>query len=640
MKFRTLIACATLLAAAGCHDSSSSEDAPSPPTSPKRKVLLLGVDGLMHDYVATHDPAITPHPDAPNFQRFTTTRSFSGGYLSTSTQVATLSGPSWSTILTGTYTDQHKVTKNNDQPIANISLFQHLQEKLHIRGGSYASWSNINTSYLSKQQRFINQRVDGKDRPQDMGGDDYVVERVLEELNDEQSRLGVLFIHLDDMDGAGHSCGWGECYSQQLPITDAHVGKLLDAVEQREAKFNEEWLVLYTSDHGHVEKGGHGGQSNAEREIMIGSNRPEQMNAFFRQPAPPVSLTGDERRDEWMGYPGQASLTPTVLSWLGYQATPEDQFQGSSLVGELGAYKVLAKSESDAGPTARVHISWQAGDNVKSQNIYRNGTLVATLDGKQREWIDELAVSQSLPAGSYELRYGVQADVGGTTTSNTVTIILGEPVDVPALIGSAHTALPLDQLDGAIQWLGSGTPSFTNGPHNGQKALRVDRTQGYASLPITLGIGKGHSFSFWFKANRYRSDPNVLSNKNWSSGTNPGFTFPIADGAIKFQGGNGIKRFDTNALSVPIGKWVRITAVFDPTRQGGQLNVNDETSSAFASGVKSITSPYKVINFGEGGDGGYNLDKEVDFEFADFLYFDRALSDLEAKSLQQQYLTS
>lgn len=76
-------------------------------------------------------------------------------------------------------------------------------------------------------------------------------------------------------DGAGHGMGFGNeygSYVNSVRNADVYLYTLLEAVEKREAEFNEEWLVIVTADHGGNKKG-HGKQIYEHRTIWIASNR-------------------------------------------------------------------------------------------------------------------------------------------------------------------------------------------------------------------------------------------------------------------------------------------------------------------------------------------------------------------------------
>ena len=78
------------------------------------------------------------------------------------------------------------------------------------------------------------------------------------------------FVHLDEIDGAGHSSGSSSAaYAKAHATADAQIGQILAAVNERKSKKREDWLVVITADHGHTPGGGHGGSSAGERATFV-----------------------------------------------------------------------------------------------------------------------------------------------------------------------------------------------------------------------------------------------------------------------------------------------------------------------------------------------------------------------------------
>ena len=73
----------------------------------------------------------------------------------------------------------------------------------------------------------------------------------------------VVMVHLDQVDGAGHSSGYSPtvpAYLRAIEVVDGIVGDLLVAVNARSNIEQEDWLVIVTTDHG-GNGTSHGGQS-------------------------------------------------------------------------------------------------------------------------------------------------------------------------------------------------------------------------------------------------------------------------------------------------------------------------------------------------------------------------------------------
>ena len=72
--------------------------------------------------------------------------------------------------------------------------------------------------------------------------------------------IDVLFVHLDDVDYAGHTSGFHPdvpAYIHAIESTDALLQPLLEAVYSREINHNEDWLVIISTDHGGKIDGSH-----------------------------------------------------------------------------------------------------------------------------------------------------------------------------------------------------------------------------------------------------------------------------------------------------------------------------------------------------------------------------------------------
>lgn len=81
--------------------------------------------------------------------------------------------------------------------------------------------------------------------------------------------LDAAFVYLGAADECAHNVGTGPVYAETLRQLDAQVGTLLDAIAARATYPSESWLVVLVTDHGHVDGGGHGGQSEVERTSWV-----------------------------------------------------------------------------------------------------------------------------------------------------------------------------------------------------------------------------------------------------------------------------------------------------------------------------------------------------------------------------------
>jgi Type I phosphodiesterase / nucleotide pyrophosphatase len=68
------------------------------------------------------------------------------------------------------------------------------------------------------------------------------------------------FVYLGAVDAAGHIAGAGAVYRDAALAADRRVGRLLAAVRSRPSYPREAWTAVVVTDHGHLDRGGHGGR--------------------------------------------------------------------------------------------------------------------------------------------------------------------------------------------------------------------------------------------------------------------------------------------------------------------------------------------------------------------------------------------
>ncbi len=233
-----------------------------------RHVLIIGIDGVRPDALRE---AQTPNLDKLAWNGRTSWQAIAGGGSGKTdpTQQATSSGPGWSSILTGVWVDQHKVVDNNFE---NNNLVRYPHLFAHIRKqqpdaelASIVHWNPINDHLLKP---FPGLASVLKETESDQAVEDAAREYLA------GANPTALFLHFDEVDGAGHAHGYGTDkpkYLEAIEKVDAHVGAVLAALKKRANHAQEDWLVLVTTDHGGIDKG-HGGQTIDERTIWLVAN--------------------------------------------------------------------------------------------------------------------------------------------------------------------------------------------------------------------------------------------------------------------------------------------------------------------------------------------------------------------------------
>lgn len=205
----------------------------------QNKVLIIGIDGTRPDALLT---AKTKNLD--DLWR-------KGAYsFKAKTDELSWSGVCWTGMLTGVWKEKHKVFSNGYKN-PNIKEYPHFfrlakSQYPNLITYSVANWKPVHTILQE------NDANDAIHRITDAG----VTSKVAKILKNKD--LDVLFVHLDNVDHAGHKHGYAPDnakYIKSLETTDKKVGKIIKALKKRKNYENENWLILVSTDHGGSEKG-------------------------------------------------------------------------------------------------------------------------------------------------------------------------------------------------------------------------------------------------------------------------------------------------------------------------------------------------------------------------------------------------
>lgn len=281
----------------------------------RHKVLILGMDGTRRDAVRA---AETPHLD----------RLIAHGTFADATQILgsrptknnTISGPGWSSILTGVWADKHGVTDNSFKG-RNYDEYPHFFHYLkQVRPKTFtisvASWAPIN-KYLVSAADVVHTPPTGKPTADDplagvKDADVRTTKKTVDLLADADPTA--MFVYFHQVDSAGHRFGFHPSVPQYIAAienVDRHIGKILAALAERETYAREDWLILVTTDHGG--KGtGHGG----------GHDVPEIRKTFLIVSGPSARV-GKAPRQTYM-----VDVAATALAHLGVPLDPEWKLDG------------------------------------------------------------------------------------------------------------------------------------------------------------------------------------------------------------------------------------------------------------------------------------------------------------------------
>ncbi|WP_405685180.1 alkaline phosphatase family protein [Streptomyces sp. NBC_01387] len=226
------------------------------------KVLVIGLDGTLLSKIKV--------ADAPHLGALMAAGLTAASPLYANPFAPTLSGPGWSTIITGVWPDKHHVMDNNftGQNFAQYPDFMTRIETVKPTLNTYAiaSWNPITTTVFSSK---VDTRVNTPSAEYDTG----TTSRLVTQLATGDS--DALFVQLDGVDEAGHEHGAAsQQYLDAIHAVDDSVGQFVAAVKSRKSYGSEDWLIMVTADHGHTDPGGHGGSSWQERQTFLIADGP------------------------------------------------------------------------------------------------------------------------------------------------------------------------------------------------------------------------------------------------------------------------------------------------------------------------------------------------------------------------------
>ncbi|MCH1581558.1 MAG: alkaline phosphatase family protein [Flavobacteriales bacterium] len=215
------------------------------------RVLVIGIDGTRPDCL---EAATTPALDALIADGI-----YSPDALNND---ITYSGPGWSAMLCGVWSDAHGVTSNNFVG-SNFAEFPSFMRRLEsanpdLNTHSIGHWAPINDYILGED---VDEAINA---PTDVAVRDAAVDVL------ENGDPHAVFLHFDDVDINGHGYGFNAGVSQYIgaiETTDGYVAQVMQALTSRPNYTEENWLVLVSTDHGGI--GYNHGGTTIEEETMF-----------------------------------------------------------------------------------------------------------------------------------------------------------------------------------------------------------------------------------------------------------------------------------------------------------------------------------------------------------------------------------
>jgi predicted AlkP superfamily pyrophosphatase or phosphodiesterase len=263
------------------------------------KAVFIIVDGIPPDVL---EQTATPSLDEISAEG-AYTRAYVGGAVGEESESPTISAVGYNSLLTGTWANKHNVWDNsienpnyaywdifrvakNDNPALVTAIFSTWTDnrtKLLGDGLEAAGGTKIDYAYDGFE-------LDTERFPHDEGGDyirqiDAVVvgeaARYIKEAGPDLS-----WIYLEHTDDVAHRYGDSPELTAAIRLIDSQIGSVWESIKQRRTQYNEDWLILVTTDHGRDAETGkeHGYQSARERTTWIATNSHRLGDSFFQNP--------------------------------------------------------------------------------------------------------------------------------------------------------------------------------------------------------------------------------------------------------------------------------------------------------------------------------------------------------------------
>lgn len=244
-------------------------------TERPRHVVLVGIDGVRWDVLQDVTTA--------NLDRVAVAGFIAPLQINPSGR--SISGPSWATMFTGVLPPDHNIHNNDftdhrlaQHPDVITTATRHRPELQSYAGADWLPLVAVESGGpLLASGGFVPDRNRGADAtPTDWyDADQQVTDRAVAALGEFNSAPGSLsFVYLHAVDIAGHKLGVGAGYREAVEESDRRLGEVLDAIETRPSRADEDWLVIVATDHGHRDEGGHGEDSVEERTAWISASGP------------------------------------------------------------------------------------------------------------------------------------------------------------------------------------------------------------------------------------------------------------------------------------------------------------------------------------------------------------------------------
>lgn len=326
-----------------------------------KKTVFIIVDGIPADVI---EKEATPNlHDIARAGGYT--RSYVGGVKGAYSQTPTISAVGYNSLLTGTWVNKHNVVDNDiaepdyhyptvfrlfkeAYPQKKIAVFSSWEDnRTKLVGDDLAATGNIKVDYHYDGLEHDTIRYPHDKAREYMSNiDESVSQHAAQSIKTEAPDLS--WVYLEYTDDMGHMHGDSKEFYHAVELEDNRVGYIWNAIKYREKNFNEEWLIIVTTDHGRTADNGknHGGQSDRERSSWMFTNA-KNLNEEFT--APQASIV---------------DIAPSVIRFMNIPLPDKARYEldGIPFIGKLAFAKPQITYRNDS-----LFVKWKQG--IEGRNL-------------------------------------------------------------------------------------------------------------------------------------------------------------------------------------------------------------------------------------------------------------------------------